>query len=104
MRDNSNVFNGACALNEVRQGYQPRFEVQFQNGPRYVFEQSGGGYQIADGMGGRWMVQFSDNGRSGQFRWADMVLQVTQNNYRPESNPNARMGRAIGNLLIDLFN
>ncbi|MBM5802638.1 MAG: hypothetical protein FJ078_00730 [Cyanobacteria bacterium K_DeepCast_35m_m2_155] len=104
MRGISNVFNGACALNEERQGYQPRFEVQFQNGPRYVFEQSGGGYQIADGMGGRWPVQFSDNGRSGQFRWADMVLQVTQNNYRPESNPNARMGRAIGNLLIDLFN
>ncbi|MBM5828255.1 MAG: hypothetical protein FJ050_09455 [Cyanobacteria bacterium M_surface_7_m2_040] len=104
MRGNSNVFNGACALNEVRQGYQPRFEVQFQNGPRYVFEQSGGGYQIADGTGGGWPVQFSDNGRNGQFRWADMVLNVTQNNYLPESNPNARMGRAIGNFLIDLFN
>ena len=75
-----------------------------QSGPRYVFEQSGGGYQIADGTGGRWPVQFSDNGRSGVFRWADMSLSVTQNNYRPEGDPNQRFGRALGNFLVDLFN
>ena len=98
------LYNGPCALNEVRQGYQPRFEVNLQNGTRYVFEQTGSGYAISDGMGSRWPVQFSDNGRSGTFRWADMSLSATQNNYRPESNPNARFGRAIGNFLVDLFN
>ena len=104
MRSGMQLFNGACALTEVRQGFQPRFEVNLQNGPRYVFEQVQGGYQISDGQGGRWPVQFSDNGRSGQFRWADMTLTATQNNYRPESNPNARWGRAVGNFLTDLFN
>ena len=104
LRGAAQVFNGACALREIRQGYQPRFEVMLQNGPRYVFEQVQGGYQISDGQGGRWPVQFSDNGRSGVFRWADMSLWATQNNYRPESNPNARWGRAVGNFLVDLFN
>jgi hypothetical protein len=104
LRAGIQVFNGPCALNEVRQGYQPRFEVLLQNGPRYVFEQSQGGYQISDGMGGRWPVQFSDNGQSGLFRWADMNLSATQTNYRPESDPNARFGRAIGNFLVDMFN
>lgn len=103
-RGNSTLYNGPCALNEVRQGYQPRFEVLFQNGPRYVFQQSGSGYQISDGSGGSWPVQFSDNGQSGLFRWADMSLSATQNNYRPETNPNARWGRAIGNFMMDLFN
>ena len=104
MRGASSLYNGPCALNEVRQGYQPRFEVQLQNGPRYVFQQSQGGYQISDGTGGTWPVQFSDNGRSGTFRWADMSLSATQNNYRPQSNPNAQFGRALGNFLVDLFN
>lgn len=104
MRGGSTVFNGPCALNEVRQGYQPRFEVQLQSGPRYVFQQTQNGYQISDGTGGTWPVQFSDNGRSGTFRWADMSLSATQNNYRPESNSNAKFGRALGNFLVDLFN
>ena len=104
MRGTSRLFNGPCALNEVRQGYQPRFEVMLQNGPRYVFEQGPSGYQIADGSGGRWPVQFSDNGQSGTFRWSEMSLTVTQNNYRPQSDPNARWGRALGNFLVDLFN
>jgi len=103
-RNASTLYNGPCALNEVRQGYQPRFEVLLQNGPRYVFQQSGTGYQISDGTGGSWPVQFSDNGQSGLFRWADMTLSATQNNYRPETNPNARWGRAIGNFMMDLFN
>jgi len=104
LRDGNPVVQGPCALNEVRQGAQPRFEVVLQNGPRYVFEQGPGGYQISDGLGGRWPVQFNDNGSSGVFRWASMALYVTQNNYRPQSDPNARWGRAIGNFLIDLFN
>ncbi len=98
------VYQGSCALKEVQQGLQPRFEVQLQNGARYIFEQSQGGYQISDSMGGRWPVQFSDYGRSGQFRWADMTLTVTQRNYRPETNPGGSFGRAIENFLIDLFN
>ncbi len=104
MQGMSQVFNGPCALSEVRQGFQPRFEVNLQNGPRYVFQQMQGGYQISDGQGGSWPVQFSDNGQSGVFRWGNMTLTATQNNYRPESNPNARWGRAIGNFLTDLFN
>jgi hypothetical protein len=33
-----------------------------------------------------------------------MSLSATQTNYRPESDPNARFGRAIGNFLVDMFN
>ncbi|MFM8525925.1 MAG: YcgJ family protein [Cyanobacteriota bacterium] len=104
MRSGATLYNGSCALNEVRQGFQPRFEVLLRNGNRYVFEKSPGGYLINDPSGGRWPVQVSDNGNSGVFRWADMSLAVTQNNYQPDSTPGQRWGRAIGNFLIDLFN
>lgn len=104
MRSGATLYNGSCALNEVRQGFQPRFEVLLRNGNRYVFEKSPGGYLISDPTGSRWPVQVSDNGNSGVFRWADMTLAVTQNNYRPDSTPGQRWGRAIGNFLIDLFN
>lgn len=104
MRSGATLYNGACALNEVRQGFNPRFEALLRNGNRYIFEQSSGGYLISDPAGGRWPVQMSGNGNRGVFRWADMTLAVTQTNYQPNSTPGQRMGRAIGNLLIDLFN
>lgn len=104
MRSGATLYTGACALNEVRQGFNPRFEAVLRNGSRYVFEQTAGGYQISDPSGGRWPVRVNDNGNRGVFRWADMTLAVTQNNYQPDSTPGQRMGRAIGNFLVDLFN
>lgn len=103
-RSGSTLFNGPCALNEVRQGYQSRYEVMLQNGPRYLFEQRGDGFQIADSNGGHWPVQFTDNGSTGQFRWSDLSLRATQNNYRPEGPSNPNWGRALGSFLRDLFN
>ena len=98
------VYQGNCALNEGRQGFQPSFEVVLQNGANYRIQQFQLGYLITDGRGGTWPVQVSGDGNSGVFRWADMALAVTQNAYRPELTPNQRWGRAIGNLLINLFN
>lgn len=103
-RDNLLLYQGACALREVREGSQPRFEVQLGNGVGYIFEEGRNGYQISDGNRGRWPVQFTDYGNSGLFRWADMSLTVTQANYRPESGTNTPFGRAFRNFLIDLFN
>ena len=104
LRGGQQLFSGSCALNEIRQGFQPRFEVQLRPGPTYVFEQTNRGYVIADGTGGRWPVSVDDRGNSGSFRWADYRLDVTQSDYRPESGSSQPMQRAINNFLIDLFN
>lgn len=101
-RGNQLIFNGACALNEIRQGFQPRFEVRLRQGATYVFEQTNRGYVITDGSGGRWPVQIDDRGNRGIFSWADLRLDVTQRNYMPQSN--SKFQRAVNNFLIDLFN
>jgi hypothetical protein len=102
IRGNQLLFNGACALSEIRQGYQPRFEVRLRQGATYVFEQSNRGYVITDGSGGRWPVLIEDRGSRGIFSWADMRLDVIQRNYMPEST--GKFQRAVNNFLIDLFN
>lgn len=104
VRGSQLLFNGSCSLNEIRQGFQPRFEVQLRHGGTYVFEQTNRGYVITDGSGGRWPVQISDRGNRGIFSWADMRLDVTQRNYMPNSNSNGKFQRAVNNFLIDLFN
>ena len=105
MQGNQQLFNGSCALTEIRQGFQPRFEVSLRQGPTYVFEQSNRGYVIADGTGGRWPVSVEDRGaNSGIFRWADYRLDIIQRNYNPETGGNSKMQRALNNFLIDLFN
>lgn len=105
LRGNQQLFNGSCALTEIRQGFQPRFEVSLQQGPTYVFEQSNQGYVIADGAGGRWPVSVEDRGgNNGIFRWADYRLDVTQRSYNPETGGNSKVQRALNNFLIDLFN
>lgn len=98
------LYQGSCDLREIREGSQPRFEVQLSNGDGYIFEQGINGYQISDGSRGRWPVQFRDYGNNGLFQWADMALTVTQTNYRPESGTNTPFGRALRNFLMDLFN
>ena len=102
MRGNQLLFNGACALREIRQGYQPRFEVHLRQGATYVFEQSSRGYVITDGSGGRWPVLIEDRGNRGIFSWGNMRLDVTQRNYMPNSN--GKFQRAVNNFLIDIFN
>jgi hypothetical protein len=102
VRGNQLLFNGACALSEIRQGYQPRFEVRLRQGATYVFEQTSRGYLITDGSGGRWPVLIEDRGNRGIFSWGDMRLDVTQRNYLPQSN--GKFQRAVNNFLIDLFN
>lgn len=98
------LYQGLCALNETRQGFQSRFDVLLQNGASYRVQPFGQGYLISDGQGGTWPVQVSGYGNTALLNWADMSLAVTQNAYRPELTPNQRWGRAIGNLLINLFN
>ena len=102
MRGNQLLFNGACALREIRQGYQPRFEVHLRQGATYMFEQSSRGYVITDSSGGRWPVLIEDRGNRGIFSWGNMRLDVTQRNYMPNSN--GKFQRAVNNFLIDIFN
>lgn len=94
------IYSGQCDLKELSNERRKRFVVSLGNGSRYSFEDRGTGYRISDGTGGSWPVNFSDQGRSAVFRWADMNLSVTQNAYQGGSS----MGRALGNLLEALFN
>lgn len=103
-RYGQSLYQGLCALNEARQGFQPRFDVLLQNGSSYRVQPFGQGYLISDGQGRTWPVQVSGYGNTALLTWADMTLAVTQNAYRPELTPNQRWGQAIGNLLINLFN
>jgi len=97
-----NLFNGPCQLKQVSQDGQTNYRIQLQNGKTFVFKQVGGGYQIRDGFGGSWPVQFVRQGNSGVFSFADYRLQATQPNSSPTSR-DAALGAAIGNLLNTLF-
>jgi len=96
------VYNGNCELREVQDGNRKRFVVTLGNGSRYSFDNRRGEFRISDASGGSWPVQFNDRGRSAEFRWADMSLQTTQNNYNGSTKPN--LGRTLGQLLEALFN
>ena len=96
------VYNGNCELREVQDGNRKRFVVTLGNGNRFSFDNRRGDFRISDASGGSWPVQFSDRGRSAEFRWADMSLQTTQNAYNGSTKPN--LGRTLGQLLEALFN
>ena len=103
-RSAQRVYDGPCLLKQVMQGGQNRYEVQLQNGNRYVFQQVGGRFEIRDGFGGVWPVTFVDHGNTGVFRFGDYKLVATQQ--RPQSgsaNRNAAVGNALNNLLNTLF-
>jgi hypothetical protein len=104
-RSGQRVYDGPCMLKQVRQGGQMRYEVKLQNGNNYVFQQAGGSFQISDGFGGTWPVTFIDHGNTGIFRFGDYKLVATQENSNRNTNSNreAAVGNAIGNLLNALF-
>jgi hypothetical protein len=98
------VYDGPCLLKQVMQGGQNRYEVQLQNGNRYVFQQLGGRFEIRDGFGGVWPVTFVDHGQTGVFRFGDYKLVATQQR-GPSGYPprNEAVGSALTNLLNTLF-
>jgi hypothetical protein len=104
-RAGQRVYDGPCLLKQVRQGGQNRYEVQLQNGNNYVFQQIGGQFQIRDGFGGTWPVTFIDHGNTGIFRFGEYKLVATQENSNRNTNTNrdAAVGNALGNLLNALF-
>jgi len=103
-RSAQRVYDGPCLLKQVMQGGQNRYEVQLQNGNRYVFQQLGGRFEIRDGFGGVWPVTFVDHGQTGVFRFGDYKLVATQqrdpSGYLPR---NEAVGSALTNLLNTLF-
>lgn len=94
------LFNGSCQLTEQQDGNRRRFVAQLGNGASYTFVSRDGTYRISDGTGGSWPVAFTDRGRSAQFRWSDLSLDVTQNAYIGTPS----LGRSLGLLLEGLFN
>ena len=103
-RSAQRVYDGPCQLKQVMQGGQNRYEVQLQNGNRYVFQQQGGSFEIRDGFGGVWPVTFVDHGKTGVFRFGDYKLVATQRGSQPGYAPsNSAVGNALGNLLNALF-
>lgn len=96
------LYSGTCELRQMQDGNRQRFVVTLGNGTRYAFDNRRGEFRISDGTGGSWPVQFKDRGRSAEFRWADLLLQATQNAYQGSTKPN--LGRNLGQLLEALFN
>lgn len=101
------VFDGPCQLKQVVRDGLNTFVVQLQNGNRYVFNQTGGGYAISDGFGGSWPATFVDHGNSGVFRFGDYKLVATQDSLsRPAAatpSSGAATGEALGSFLKALF-
>ena len=103
-RNAQRVYDGPCLLKQVMQGGQNRYEVQLQNGNRYIFQQLGGRFEIRDGFGGVWPVTFVDHGQTGVFRFGDYKLVATQQRSQSGYVPrNEAVGNALGNLLNTLF-
>jgi Fels-1 Prophage Protein-like len=98
------VYDGPCQLKQVMKENKNRYVVQLDNGNRYAFEQQGGKFVINDGLGGTWPVSFSDQGRTGVFRFGVYTLTATQNNpSQATGSQNAAVNNAIINLLNTLF-
>jgi hypothetical protein len=98
------VYDGPCQLKQVMKENKNRYVVQLDNGNRYVFEQQGGKFVINDGMGGSWPVAFSDQGRTGVFRFGVYTLTATQNNPSPAAGGPTSNSAAVNSAIVNLLN
>lgn len=98
------IYDGPCQLKQVMKENKNRYVVQLDNGNRYVFEQQGGKFMISDGMGGSWPAAFSDQGRTGVFRFGVYTLTATQTNPSPSAGGTSSNNAAVNNAVLNLLN
>lgn len=71
------VFNGQCRLYRQSDGYGQFYGVEVGSGQLYRFQRRGNLLVLRDASG-TWPVFLFDRGNSVQFRWANLLLDVTR--------------------------
>jgi len=105
------VFSGSCRLYRQNETVWQYYVVQMENGRLYRFQRRANLLVLSDGTG-TWPVFLSDRGNAVQFRWANLLLEVSRpmqpRGGAPEGavppTPTPRStGEASQNLLDNLF-
>jgi len=71
------VFNGSCRLYRQNDGSGPTYVVQMGSGQQFRFQRRGSLLVLSDATG-TWPVFPFERGNSVQFRWANLLLDVTR--------------------------
>lgn len=71
------VFNGPCRLYRQNEGFWQYYVVQMGSGQLYRFQRRASLLVLNDATG-TWPVLVSDRGNAVQFRWANLLLDVTR--------------------------
>jgi hypothetical protein len=71
------VFNGPCRLYRQNETVWQYYVVQMDNGKLYRFQRRASQLVLSDATG-TWPVFISDRGNAVQFRWANLVLDVSR--------------------------
>jgi len=71
------VANGGCLLYRQNEGYWRYYVVQMGSGQLYRFQRRANLLVLSDATG-TWPVLLTDRGNSVQFRWANLLLEVSR--------------------------
>jgi hypothetical protein len=71
------VANATCRLYRQNEGYWRYYVVQLGSGQLYRFQRRGNLLVLSDATG-TWPVLLNDRGNSVQFRWANLLLEVSR--------------------------
>ena len=71
------VVNATCRLYRQNEGYWRYYVVQMGSGQLYRFQRRGNLLVLSDATG-TWPVLLNDRGNSVQFRWANLLLEVSR--------------------------
>jgi hypothetical protein len=71
------MFNGACRLYRQNDGYSQSYVVEMGSGQVFRYQRRGNLLVLNDATG-TWPVFLFDRGNSVQFRWANLLLDVTR--------------------------
>lgn len=90
MRGGLTVFNGPCRLYRQNETVWQYYVVLLDNGKLYRFQRRASQLVLRDATG-TWPVFISDRGNAVQFRWANLLLEV--------SGPRPSRGGALDGVL-----
>jgi hypothetical protein len=71
------VVNATCRLYRQNEGYGRYYVVQMGSGQLYRFQRRGNLLVLSDATGS-WPVLLNDRSNSVQFRWANLLLEVSR--------------------------
>jgi hypothetical protein len=77
MQRGLSVFNGPCRLYRQNEAVWQYYVVQMDNGRLYRFQRRASQLVLSDATG-TWPVFITDRGNAVQFRWANLLLDVSR--------------------------